>query len=268
MARAIWDGNINFGLINIPISLFSMQNTKEDLDLHMIDSRDGARIKYKRVNEDTGKEVVWKNITKGYLLDNDEYLMLDKDTIKEMQLQSTQSIELTEFVDLEDIPYYYFDKPYILAPGKKAEKSYSLLYRSLESKKKAALGKVTIKTREHLGAIIPQDKALVLNLLRFDSELKDVSEFDFVGDLKSIRISAKEQKLANDLVDSLTEKWKPEKYKDDYQMALKKYVKSLSKKGTKKKTKSQKTSEPAKEKSNVINITELLEKSLKINKAK
>lgn len=267
MARAIWDGNISFGLINIPIELRSMQNTKDDVDLNMIDSRDQARIQYKKVNADTGKEVPWKNITKGYKISEDEYLTLDKDALKDMQLKSTQSIELTEFVDLADIPYYYFDKPYVLAPGKKAEKSYLLLYRALESKKKAALGKVTIKTREHLGAIVAEGNALILNLLRFKSDLKPLSAFEFVQDLKGMRIAAKEQKLACDLVDSLSSDWSPEQFKDEYKIALKKYVKSLSKKkSSKKKAKSKKVDETVETKSNVINITELLEKSLKINK--
>ncbi len=269
MARAIWDGNISFGLINIPIELLSMQNTKDNIDLNMIDGRDQARIQYKKINADTGKEVPWKNITKGYKISEDVYLTLDKETLKGIQLKSTQTIELTEFVDVEEIPYYYFDKPYVLAPGKKAEKSYSLLYKTLESKKKAALGKVTIKTREHLGAIIAEGNALILNLLRFKPDLKDLSEFEFIKDVKAVRISTKEQKLASDLVDSLSSAWSPEEFKDEYKVALKKYVKSLSRKKSSKKTSKSKKSETIETpKSNVINITELLEKSLKINKAR
>lgn len=268
MARAIWDGSISFGLINIPIELFSMQNTKEKLDLNMIDSRDQARIQYKKINATTGKEVPWKNVTKGLKLSEDDYLTLDKDVLQDLQLKSTQTIELMEFVDIKEIPYYYFDKPYILAPGKKSKKSYALLYKTLNSKKKVALGKVTIKTREHLSAIIAEDNALVLNLLRFDEDLKRPSDFDFIKDMKAVRISTREQKLAGDLVDSLTSGWKPEQFKDEYEIALKKYIKSLKNKKTKKKRRSKKATAIAEPKSNVINITALLEKSLKINKAK
>lgn len=266
MARAIWEGNINFGLINIPIELISMSNTKKKLDLNMIDERDHGRIQYKRVNSDTGKEVPWKHITKGYEYADEEYLALDKDTLSDMQLKSTQTIELEEFVDLSEIPYYHFKKPYVLIPNKKAQKSYTLLYKTLESKNKAALGKVTIKTREHLAAIIPQEKLLILNLLSFSSELKKVSEFEILKELKPVKFSKKEKELAADLVDSLTSPWKPEKFKDDYEIALKKYVNDLLKNPNKKpKTKKSKAGEQQTE-DNVINISKLLEQSLKKNK--
>lgn len=270
MPRAIWDGNINFGLINIPIHLYSL-TTKADIDLHWIDKRDGARVRYLRVNADTGEEVPWKNLAKGYEYEDDEYVILETEDLKKLHLKSSQSIDLEEFVDIQEIPYYYFDKPYLLVPSKKAMKSYTILKEALAKNQKAALGKVTIRTREHFAAIIAEEDGLVLNLLRFPTELKQLTEFDLPEQsAKELKITKKEINLAEQLIETQTGGWSPEKYRDDFRKALDDYVKKQIKEGRKKAPAGEKAKAKKKEEkpSNVLDIASLLERSLKENKKK
>lgn len=236
----------------------------------MIDSRDHSRIRYVRVNEETGDEVAWDQIAKGYEYKDGEYVTLDKETMAEMQIKSSQTIELAEFVNISDIPYYHYEKPYMLVPHKSSAKSYSVLLKALTKKKKAALGKVTIRTRENLAAIVAQDNYLILNLLRFSAEIKDMDTFKVEERTKGVRVTAKEEKLAEQLIESMTSKWNPTHFKDEYRTTLHKYVDNLAKQAKSGKLKQirRKTKKaPAKKDKNVIDIASLLEESLKENRS-
>ncbi len=269
MARAIWNGSISFGLINIPVELHSLEK-KVDLNLHLIDTRDQARIHYVRVNEETGDEVEWDQISKGYEYKDGQYVTLDKDTLAEMQIKSSENIDLEEFVDLDEIPYYYFDKPYMLVPKKTSAKSYAVLYKALAKANKAALGKVTIRTREHLAAIVAHENCLILNLLRFAAEIKGMETYDVAKLTKNVKVSPKEQKLAEQLIESLSSEWDPTHFKDEYGTTLHKYVANLAKQaksGKLKQIKRKTKKSAAKKKENVIDIASLLKESLKENRS-
>lgn len=213
MPRAIWKGSISFGLVHIPISLYSAQDSASDLDFSMLDKRDMAPIGYRRINKKTGKEVEWDNIVKGYEYADDQYVVLSEEDFKRANVEATQTIDITDFVDAAEIPSFYFDKPYFLEPVKKGEKSYALLRETLKRTGKVGIANVVIHTRQHLAALIPYDKALVLNLMRFREELRDPSDLK----LPAANVaSAKEIEIAEQLVKSMAGAWDPKQYRDTY----------------------------------------------------
>lgn len=217
MPRAIWKGSISFGLVHIPISLYSAENSASDLSFSMLDKRDMVPIGYRRINKKTGKEVEWDNIVKGYEYSDDQYVVLGEEDFKRANVEATQTIDITDFVDAAEIPSFYFDKPYFLEPVKKGEKSYALLRETLKRTGKVGIASVVIHTRQHLAALIPYDKALVLNLMRFSEELRDPSDLKLPD---ANAATAKEIEIAEQLVNSMASDWEPEKYRDTYHKDL------------------------------------------------
>ena len=213
MPRAIWKGSISFGLVHIPISLYSAEDSASDLDFTMLDKRDMAPIGYRRINKKTGKEVEWENIVKGYEYADDQYVVLGEEDFKRANVEATQTIDITDFVDAADIPSFYFDKPYFLEPAKKGEKSYALLRETLKRTGKIGIANVVIHTRQHLAALIPYGKVLVLNLMRFADELRDPSDLKLP---ESNAATAKEIEIAEQLVNGMAAAWEPKKYRDTY----------------------------------------------------
>src|SRR5687768_6241532 len=165
MARPIWKGHISFGLVNVPVTLYSGEQ-RADLSFRLLDSRNAARIRYERVNEETGEEVPWDKIIKGYEYDNGNYVLLSDEEIENASPELTRTIEIEQFVDMQDIDVRYFDKPYVLVPDKKGEKGYVLLREAIREAGKAGIAKVVIRARQYLAALIAQGDALVLQLLR------------------------------------------------------------------------------------------------------
>jgi DNA end-binding protein Ku len=268
MARPIWDGEISFGLINVQVELHSAVTTNH-IGLHMMDSRDHARIRYVKVNEDTGEEVPWDQIVKGYELSDDNYVVIDPEELKEIKPELTQTIELEEFVDYNELSLLLFDKPYYLVPKKRSRKSYILLREVLKQKNKVGIGKVVVRTKEYIAALLPIEDALVLNLLLFPQDIKPMEDFDFpsADSREAEKIKSKELELSAQLVDSMTSTWDPAKYHDEYREALQKWIEEKSKeKGGKRKSAISKPKK-TKEKDNVINIEELLQKSLLANRS-
>ena len=224
MSRPIWKGHISFGLINIPVILFSAEK-KFDLSFRMIDSRNKAGIRYERVNEITGEEVPWNKVVKGYEYRKNNYVLLTGDDFKHADLKAFQSIEIENFVTRDDVDLMFFEKPYYIAPQKKSEKGYVLLREVLRSSKKIGIAKVVIRTRQYICAIYPCCDALVLNILRYNQELRDPSELDLPNEsLKAFHVSAKELDMAEKFVASLTTAWKPSQYHDDYHDNLLKWI--------------------------------------------
>jgi DNA end-binding protein Ku len=224
MSRPIWKGNISFGLVNIPITLFSAEE-KTELHFKLLDKRTRSGIKYERVNEDTHEEVPWDQIVKGYEYDPGNYVLLTDEDFKNAAVEATQTIEISDFVDLRSIEYMYFEKPYYVLPGKKAEKGYVLLREVLKQTGKVAVSKVVIRSRQYLSALIPQGNGLVLNILRYYQELRDRAEFNFPSEsMEEYKISEREIEIAKMLVDSMSAEWEPQKYHDEYRDALMEWI--------------------------------------------
>jgi DNA end-binding protein Ku len=224
MARPIWKGHISFGLVNVPVVLYSAER-RQDLSFRMIDSRNAARIRYERVNEETGEEVPWDKIVKGYEYEEGNYVLLSEEELEHASAEMTRTIEIEEFVDLSAIDVRFFDKPYILVPGNKGEKGYVLLREAIAAAGKAGIARVVIRARQYLAALIAQDDALVLELLRYPQELAETSEFDLPGnDIREHGVQKKEIELATKLIGGMTAKWNPSKYHDQYRDVLLKLI--------------------------------------------
>ena len=194
MARPIWTGTLSFGLLNVPVSLMSGER-RIDLHFRMLDSRDKKPVRYERVNAETGEEVPWKDIVKAFEYDKGSYVVLEQEDIKSAAPESHETVEVETFVDAASIPPQYFEKPYILVPGKKAEKGYVLLRETLKSTGQAGIARVVIRTREYLAAVLPRDDALMLMLLRYPQELVDPADHRLPeGESADYRISPRSWK--------------------------------------------------------------------------
>ncbi len=214
--RAIWKGSISFSLVNIPISLYPATQ-REELKFHLLRRSDLSPIKYQRVAEADGKEVPWEQIVKGFEYEKDRYVVIDDDDFKRADVKATQTVDIMGFVSLDEIDPMYFDRPYYLEPQKQGVKAYTLLREALRHSGKVGIAKVVIKTRQHLAAIKPEQNALVLELMHFAEELVNPASLQIPGNLD---LGTKELEMANQLVERMTDKWKPEKFTDDYRHAL------------------------------------------------
>ncbi len=261
MPRPIWNGHISFGLVNIPVTLYSAESRSSGISFHLIDKNNNARVRSQRVNESTGKPVEWDDIVRGYELDDGTYLTFTDEELDEVEVEASQSVEISDFVDAADIPFAHFDKPYYLVPGKKGDKGYVLLREALKKSKKVGIAKVVIRTREYLSALIAQDDALMLYLLRYEYELRKPDAEDFPsGTLKDYKISSKEMEIAQQLIDTMESDWEPEKYKDEYRQALLKWIEERAEKGGK--AAPPKPEEEGESTGDVIDIMSLLKQSM------
>jgi len=260
MPHAIWKGQISFGLVNVPVNLYSAESRAAEINFNLLDSQNLARVRYKRVNEVTGDEVPMDRIVKGYELDNGEHVVLTRQELDNFDVEATQTIEIQDFVDVSSIHYTYFDKPYYLVPGKKAEKGYVLLRETLHRTGKVGISKVVIRSREYLAALMPQDNGLILNLLRYAHELRDFQEYDLPGrDLAEYKVTDRELDMAINLVNTMTAKWEPEKYHDEYQERLLAYIKRKAEEGEQVQPPEGKVERPRGE---VVDFMQLLKKSV------
>lgn len=264
MARPIWKGTISFGLVNIPVTLYSGEK-RDDLKFNLLDSRDKSRVRYERVNEETGEEVPWDEVVKAYEYDDGNYVLLDEDDIERASAEATQTVEIETFVDREEISPVYFDKPYYLEPGKKGEKGYVLLRETLKNANKVGIARVVIRTRQYLSALMTQDDALILNLLRFHHEIRSIEDFNIPhGNLSDYKVTKKELEMAEQLVDTMSGEWNPEEYKDEYREALKQYLEEKAEKGGEKAA--PKKAAKGREEGKVIDMMDLLKESVQKSK--
>lgn len=262
MARPIWTGTLSFGLLNVPVSLMSGER-KVDLHFRMLDSRDRKPIRFERVNADTGEEVPWKDIVKAYEYDKGNYVVVEEEDIRAAAPESHETVEVETFVDRDSIDPRYFEKPYVLVPGKKAEKGYVLLRRTLESTGKVGIARVVIRTREYLSAVIPMGDALLLILLRYPQELVEPDDYKLpAGSAASYRITTREEQMAKQLVDSMAGEWKPHDYHDEFRARLQAIIRKRikSKGATARVEESDREEEEAT--TNVVDFMALLQKSL------
>jgi DNA end-binding protein Ku len=219
--RAIWSGSIGFGLVNIPVKLYSaIQDSRLELD--MLDSKTSSRIHYKRVSEKSGKEVPWEQIRKAYLY-NDEYVILEPSDFEAASPKKSKIIEIEAFVDEVEIDDIYFETPYFIEPAKGGEKAYQLLLKALEKTKKTGLCRFVMRTQEHLSVIRPKDNFLLLQQLRFEEEIRSAESLKVP---EGIRINPKEMTMATELIKQYSSKFDISKYQDEYKKELMKIIKA------------------------------------------
>lgn len=264
MQRAIWKGYIAFGLVNIPVCLYSAEK-RTKLNFHLLDSRNKARVRYERINDETGEEVPWNKIVKAFEYDKGNYVVLSNEEFKQVAIEAAQTIDITNFVEQKALSYVYFETPYYLIPDKNGEKGYVLLREVLKRTNKIGIAKVIIRNRQHLAALIPCDDALLLNLLRYNNELKSSDEFNFPNkEIPKYKITEQELKLSEQLIKKMTTQWKPDVYEDEYQTALMQLIEEKVR-THKVKTKTKQKIQPA---SNVIDFISVIKKSLGDKKVK
>lgn len=224
MVRPIWKGSIAFGLVSIPVSVSSAES-RTDVQLHMVDSKNHARIRYERVNADTGEEVPWDRMVKGYEHDDGKFILLTEKDLEAVQPKLTKTIDINEFVPLEDIDPILFDKPYYLEPEKRGMKAYALLREALRKTGKAGISRVVIRTREYLSAMFVRDEVIILMLLRFPQEIKSAEKLTLpLSSDKEWQPQKKDMELATHLIDQMAAEWKPQDFHDEYREALVEYI--------------------------------------------
>jgi len=255
MPRAIWKGSISFGLVNIPIALYSATR-REELKFRLLRKTDLSPVNYKRVAEKDGREVPWDQIVKGYEYEKGKYVVLKEEDFQRVDLEATQTVDIKDFVDLEEIDPMFFYKPYYLEPQKGGDKAYALLRDALKDTNKVGVAKVVIKTRQYLAGVKPEDGALVLELMHFADELADPDKLHVP---KKLEVGKREMTMAKSLIDSMSSKWDPEKYKDDYREALMEVIEEKVEAGGKEiEEKPRKAPKPTK----VVDLVSVLQKSL------
>lgn len=260
MSRPIWTGVISFGLLQVPVQLMAAER-RHDLRFRLLDSRDKNPIRYERVNSETGEEVPWKEVVKAFEYRKGDYVVLAKDDLDAAAAEATQTIDIEAFVSARDIPPMYFETPYFLVPGKKGEKGYVLLRKTLADSGHAGLARVVIRTRQHLAVLIPVGDALVLNLIRFAQELIDVGEYRFPDRApKEYRITPRELQMARQLIDSMVTDWDPGQYRDETRDRLRELVDALSRRAGRKPAK--KKAIAAEPSGKVVDFMSVLKRSL------
>ncbi len=252
--RAIWKGAISFGLVNIPVSLFPATR-REQLKFRLLRESDLSPVNYKRVAEADGKEVPWDQIVKGYEHEKGKFVVLRDEDFARVDIEATQTVDITDFVELAEVNPMYFSKPYWMEPQKSGVKAYALLREALEKTGKIGIAKVVIKTRQHLAAVKAQDDLLVLELMHFADELIDTKRMR----VAEVAPGRKELTMAESLIKNMTRKWDPKRYADEYHDALEKVIEQKIRHPEK--TKGRKAA-PVPKSSKIIDLVAVLQQSL------
>lgn len=265
MARAIWKGAISFGLVHVPVALYSASQDS-GIDFDWLDKRSMDPVGYKRINKHTGKEIEKENIVKGIKQDDGEYVILSDDEIKSAFPKSTQTIEIEAFVKASEISFFLLEQPYFLEPTGRGEKVYALLRESMIESNVIGISRVILHTKEHLAALIPFNSALMLNTIRWESEIKTMTDLNLPPKGKK-DLKANELKMASQLIKEMTLSWNPSNYKDNFSDIILELVNRKIELGETEKVEPLEAFSSEEETSNVVDLTELLIKSLKKNKA-
>jgi DNA end-binding protein Ku len=256
MAHAIWSGSINFGLVTIPVKLFTAAREKGGIHFNFLHGEDNGKIKYERVCNECGKKVPWDDIVRGYEYEKGNYVVLSDEEIKKANVEATQSVDIVQFVDLAEIDPIFFDKPYYLEPEKKGRHAYALLREALRESGKVGVARVVIRSREHIAAVKPLGDAIILEMMHWADELVDASQFDFP---KERSMPPGEMKAAAMLIDTMTSPFDPEAFKDTYRDQV---MDLIEKRAEGKPTRGKK----APTRAHVTNLMDVLQKSLAANK--
>jgi DNA end-binding protein Ku len=260
MPRELWKGAIRFGLVHVPVSLYPAEE-RQELAFTMLDKNDMQPVGNKRYNKSTGEEVAYEDIVKGYEYENGSFVTLEKDDFKRANVEATQTVDIIGFVGLHDIPPYYYESPYYLAPGKHGDKGYALLREVLEKKGMVAIATVVIRTRQHIAAVYSRDNVLVLDTLRYNNELRPTKGLEVPKDLKDAKVTPNEIKMAERLIEDMAIKWDPKQYHDTYRDDILKLIEEKAAGHVKKTPKAH-----APRRAEVIDFARLLERSLSARK--
>jgi DNA end-binding protein Ku len=211
--RPIWSGAISFGLVNVPVKLYSATSSK-DVRFHQLDGKSKSRIKQKRVSVATGEEVPYEDLIKAYEIAPDNYVTITSEELDALDPKATKTIDIEDFVDLDQIDPVYYERPYYLVPDKGGQKAYALLRNAMRETNKVGIARVVLRTKQYLAAIRPKDDALVMETMLFADEVNPLDELDLPG--PDVDVTDREEKMARSLIDSLTTDFEPDKYKDEY----------------------------------------------------
>ena len=253
MPRSIWKGSISFGLVNIPVELYSAVRDHRPR-FRLLHAKDEAPVRYERVCQTDGKPVAWEDLVKGYEYEKGQFVVLTKDDFKTAALQKTKTVDILDFVDPKEIDDRYFETPYYLTPGKGAGRSYALLRDAMRESGRMGIGKIILRDTQHLAAIEVIGDALVMTMMRFSDELADLAEFTFPS---SEGLRKQELTMARQLVENLSARWDPGKYTDEYVTNIMRIIEGKLK-GRKPKLEAEKTRQPA----NVVDLMARLKASL------
>jgi DNA end-binding protein Ku len=258
--RALWKGALSFGLVTIPVSLYPATR-REELKFRLLRKSDQSPVNYKRVAEVDGKEVPWDQIVKGYEYEKGKFVILQSEDFARVDMEATQTVNIMNFVSLEEVDPLLFYKPYYLEAGKGGDKAYVLLRDALVESGKIAIATVVIRTRQHLAAVKPQKKGLMLELMHFPEELLDSSEFKEPAEKP---VGKAEMQMAKQLIQSMTSEWKPQEYTDEYHKALEKMIEEKVEHG------GEEAAAPAKKKkpTNVVDLVSVLQQSIQQSQTK
>ncbi len=219
MPRAIWSGAISFGLVNIPVKLYSAAK-KKTVRFHQLDSADNSRIQQKRVNPNTGQEVPYEQLVKGYELSPDRYVVVRPEELEAVEAKKTHTIDIEDFVELDQIDPIYYDHPYYLAPAEGAAKAYALLLQAMKDAGKVGIARVVIRSKEQLVAIRPRDSVLVMETLLFGDEVVSPSDLGELPAVEELKAGKREVDMARQLIESLSTDFDPDSYRDEYRQAV------------------------------------------------
>jgi DNA end-binding protein Ku len=263
-SRPLWTGAINFALVNIPVTLHSAASSNA-LEFHMLDKRNFAPVKYRRVNAQSGHEVPWSDIVKGYEYKKDQYVALSDKDFENANVEATRSVDIMEFVDAREISPVYYDTPYYLLPLKNSQHAYSLLRAALKRSDRIGVATIVLRTRQHLCAVFAEGENLILNLLRFPDELRNLHKVAGIRDGKANgSVSARELNMARQLIESMAAHWQPRKYHDKFRGDLLKVIERKIKSGQTKTIDEETEAKPraASGKGKVVDIMHLLRRSM------
>ncbi len=260
MPRTIWKGAVSFGLVHIPVALVPA-TTRQGIDFDWLDKRSMDRVGYKRINKTTGEDIDSENIVKGVEYEKGHYVVISDDEIKGAHPKATQTVDIVAFVDAKDISFLYIDTPYYLTPDRRGEKVYALLRETLIQTGKVGIANVVLRNKQHLAVVMPLGKALVMNTLRWADEVRGVEYLELKDEALDPDLVERELDMAKRLVEDMTEKWKPEQYKDTFQEQTMELVEKKAREG---KLEAVGGPEEAVDRrsADVIDLTELLKRSL------
>lgn len=260
MPRTIWKGAVSFGLVHIPVALVPA-TTRQGIDFDWLDKRSMDRVGYKRINKTTGEDIDSENIVKGVEYEKGHYVVISDDEIKGAHPKATQTVDIVAFVDAKDISFLYIDTPYYLTPDRRGEKVYALLRETLIQTGKVGIANVVLRNKQHLAVVMPLGKALVMNTLRWADEVRGVEYLELKDEALDPDLAERELDMAKRLVEDMTEKWKPDQYKDTFQDQIMELVEKKAREG---KLEAVGGPEEAVDRrsADVIDLTELLKRSL------
>ncbi|HEY6084804.1 MAG TPA: Ku protein [Nitrospira sp.] len=262
-SRVLWKGAISFGLVHIPVGLYAAEK-RNTFDLTMLDRRTMKPVGFKRYNKESGKEVSWDDIVKGYEYEKGRYVVLTEEDFKRANVEATQTVEILSFVNRDEIDPMYFETPYYLAPDKRGEKGYALLRETLTQTGKIGIANVVIRTRQYAAALMPVGEVILLNTLRYAAELRPAREFKLPSsNLKSVGVNPREIDMARRLVEEMSEAWNPRGLRDTYHEDLMALIEKRVREGqTEKVTEPEPEQEPRPAQGKVLDLMALLKRSV------